>query len=274
MQWLMNEKCVFMRKEKSMNNHQYYIIICALFFMAMQYDVRSQEIIAPKEVYSSEKLIIMQISTHSYQHISWKQTDDFGNVPCNGLIVHNGKEVIVFDTPTNDTSAAELIAWVKGTLRSTIRAVIPTHFHDDCLGGLSAFHQHSIPSYAHQKTIELAKQHTMVIPQIGFTDSLILNVGKEKIIAAFFGGGHTHDNIVCYFPSEKILFGGCLIKAIDASKGYIGDADLAAWSQTVEKVKHAFPHANIVIPGHGDYGDTSLLDYTIALFKNGHNDNR
>jgi len=34
---------------------------------------------------------------------------------------------------------------------------------------------------------------------------------------------------VGYFPKENIIFGGCLIKAIDASKGYLGDANTADW---------------------------------------------
>ena len=69
----------------------------------------------------------------------------------------NNKETIVFDTPTNGKSSEELIKWINGTLHSKINAIIPTHFHDDCLGGLQAFHNNNIPSYAYAKTIELAK---------------------------------------------------------------------------------------------------------------------
>ena len=64
------------------------------------------------------------------------------------------------------------------------------------------------------------------------------------------------------------MFGGCLIKELDATKGYLGDANVAAWSNTVEKVKNAYPNVKIIIPGHGNYGDKKLLDYTINLFKN------
>lgn len=31
------------------------------------------------------------------------------------------------------------------------------------------------------------------------------------------------------------MFGGCLIKELDAGKGYLGDANVADWSSTVEK---------------------------------------
>ncbi len=221
----------------------------------------------PKEVYQSKDLIITQIADNSFLHVSYHQTNDFGNVPCNGLVVRNGHEVIVFDTPTKDKSAEELIKWVTETLHCQIKAVIPTHFHTDCLGGLNAFHQHNIPSYASFKTIELAKEDKMPVPQNGFKDLLTLKVGKKQATARFFGEGHTKDNVVGYFAPDDVMFGGCLIKEIDASKGYLGDANVAEWSATVEKVKAAYPKAKIVIPGHGEYGNQSLLDYTIQLFK-------
>lgn len=226
-----------------------------------------QEVFQPDEVYNTDNLIITRVAENSFQHTSFLQTNDFGNVPCNGLIVRKGDEVIVFDTPTNDKSAEELILWIKEKLHCKVNAIIPTHFHNDCLGGLKIFDDHGIPSYAYSKTIELAKENDYVIPQNSFSDSLILKVGDSKIIARFFGEGHTRDNVVGYFPDDRILFGGCLIKEIDASKGYLGDANEAAWSGTVEKVKAEYPEVTLVIPGHGEYGNKELLDYTINLFR-------
>lgn len=63
------------------------------------------------------------------------------------------------------------------------------------------------------------------------------------------------------------MFGGCLLKELEASKGYLGDANVTTWSATVEKVKREYPNVRIVVPGHGGYGDQKLLDYTISLFK-------
>lgn len=221
----------------------------------------------PKKVYKSNDLIITQIAENSFEHTSFKQTNNFGNVSCNGFIVRNSNEAIVFDTPTNDKSSVELIKWIKKTLHCKINAIIPTHFHEDCLGGLKAFDENNIPSYAYFKTIELAKENNYVVPKNSFKDSLILKVGDKNIIAKFFGEGHSKDNVVCYFPSENIMFGGCLIKELDANKGYLGDANVADWSSTVEKVRKEYPNVKIIVPGHGEYGDSKLLDYTIKLFK-------
>lgn len=222
----------------------------------------------PHKLYKSQNLIITQISENTFLHVSYKQTNDFGNVPCNGLIVRNHNEVIIFDTPTNDKSSEELIKWIKEKLQCNITAIIPTHFHDDCLGGLNAFNTHAIPSYANYKTIELAKENNLVVPKNSFRDSLILKVGEANVIVKFFGEGHTKDNVVGYFPGENILFGGCLIKELNAGKAYLGDATIKEWSATVQKVKNEYPNAKIVVPGHGAYGDIKLLDYTINLFKN------
>ncbi len=229
---------------------------------------QKNDLFKSKVVYKTDDLLVTQVSRNSYVHTSFLQTQDFGKVPCNGLIVTDSNEAIVFDTPTNDTNAAALIKWIKEALHCRINAIIPTHFHDDCLGGLKAFEEQHIPSYAYFKTIELAKENNFAIPKNSFKDSLILAVGNQKIIAKFFGEGHTKDNIVGYFPGEHIMFGGCLIKEIGASKGYLGDANIASWSATVEKVKKEYPDVKIVVPGHGEYGDKKLLDYTIDLFKN------
>ena len=221
----------------------------------------------PVELYQSDNLIVIQISENAFVHTSYLQTNDFGNVPCNGMIVRNSNEAIVFDTPTNDTSANELIKFIKEKLHCKVNAIVPTHFHSDCLGGLAAFHIQNIPSFANFSTIELTKLNNIVNPQNGFKDELKLKLGKTFAMVKYFGQGHTLDNVVGYFPSENILFGGCLIKEIEATKGYLGDANVGDWSNTVLKIKKQYPNLKIVIPGHGAIGGSELLDYTIQLFQ-------
>ena len=100
-----------------------------------------------------------------------------------------------------------------------------------------------------------------------FDNRLKLSIGDEKVYAEYFGEGHTQDNIIGYFPKDNAIFGGCLIKRLGASKGYLGDANTDLWSGTVRKLKLKYPNAKIVIPGHGKWGGTELFDYTIKLFK-------
>lgn len=245
-----------------------YLFMATILFAACNNSpTKVQSTFKTKELYQSKKLVVNQISANAYQHISYKHTDEWGDVSCNGLVVCNNNESFVFDTPTNDSSALELINFITNTLHCTINGVLPTHFHDDCLGGLQAFNTNSIASYAYFKTAELAKENKFTIPQITFKDSLVLKVGNEYIKAKYFGEGHTKDNVIAYFPSENILFGGCLIKELNAGKGYLGDANVTAWPNTVQLVKQNYPNVQVVVPGHGQCGNKALLDYTIELFK-------
>lgn len=217
--------------------------------------------------YETEILTVNRLTKNTFIHTSYLQTDDFGKVACNGMIVISDGEALVFETPTDDAGAKELIKYIEGTLKCKVIGVVADHFHTDCLGGLAEFHAQNIPSYAHSLTLELAKRDGVTVPQNGFNDRLELTVGKRVVISEFFGEGHTVDNIVNYVPKDRILFGGCLIKAMDANKGYLGDANPEQWSTTVEAVKANYKKARVVIPGHGDYGGKELLDYTIQLFQ-------
>ena len=155
----------------------------------------------------------------------------------------------------------------RKTLKCAVKTVVVSHFHNDCLGGLNTFHQSGIPSYGNRATIELALRDSLEVPQQAFVESFAFKVGEKELISTYFGAGHTPDNIVTYFPSEQLLFGGCLIKEVDASKGNLADAKLDEWAFTVEKIKKAYPQLKVVVPGHGNPGGAELLDYTMELFK-------
>jgi metallo-beta-lactamase class B len=242
-----------------------YIRFGSYLFLLMLFSCKTpQSLVKP---YETETLKIVKLTDKTFVHITYLQTESFGKVPCNGLIFMEHNEAIVFDTPANDTASGELIRYIETQLKCKPKAVVINHFHADCLGGLKAFHQRNIPSYAHSKTIELAKKSGVEIPQLGFDGKQELTLGNKKIINQFYGEGHTQDNIVSYIPSENVLFGGCLIKEVGAGFGYLGDANTKEWSNTVIKIKKALPNLKFVIPGHGEVGGIELLDYTIEKFK-------
>lgn len=244
------------------------ILIIVIPIVYLNCNPRKKEPFNAIEVYKSKELTITQVAENSFIHTSLNLTDELGNISCNGLIVRSEDEAVVFDTAINNSISEELIKWIEETLHCNINAIIPTHFHNDSLGGLKAFDEKNIPSYANLKTIELAKKNNYFVPKNGFKDSLILKIGHEKVIAKFLGEGHAKDNIIGYFPSENIMFGGCLVRELDANKGYLGDANVADWPNTIRKLKNNYPNVNIVVPGHGDYGNKKLLDYTFKLFRN------
>lgn len=146
-------------------------------------------------VYQSNNLHIKKLSAHVYQHISFLNTNSFGRVECNGMVVVNNKEAMVFDTPTDDKSSAELISYFSQQLGCTIKAIVPTHFHEDCVGGLESFRKNKIPAFASSRTIALlqTKDPAIISHLRSFNNSVQFTIGGKKVYAEYFGEGHTKD---------------------------------------------------------------------------------
>ena len=218
---------------------------------------------------ASGDLVIKQIKKNLFVHESYLTTNDFGKVACNGMIFINGDEAIVFDTPANEEASRQLLNWIQHKQGKHLKALVVTHFHEDCLGGIAQFHERGIQSIANNRTLEIleAKGENADKPRKGFEHEMTINVGAQEVQLLFFGEGHTKDNIVGFIPSEKTLFGGCLMKSMGAGKGFLGDANTEEWSNTVMRIKETLPNLKTVIPGHGNVGGNELLDYTIQLFR-------
>jgi metallo-beta-lactamase class B len=215
---------------------------------------------------NEKQLAFFKIKKNAFVHISFLQTQTWGKVGCNGLIYIHKNQAYIFDAPTDNETSEVLIKTLEQK-KIKIKGVVVNHFHNDCLGGLEAFHKKGIKSYASEKTIEFAKKDNVTIPQIAFKEHLTLGIGKKEIENHFLGEAHTKDNIISFIPSENIMFGGCMVKELNAGKGFLGDANENEWSNTIRNVKKTFPTAQFIVPGHGKPGGQELLDYTIGLFE-------
>jgi metallo-beta-lactamase class B len=212
----------------------------------------------------STDLQLFKLAEGVYRHESFMEWQGF-RFGSNGLIVISDGEAILIDTPVSDTLTELLLQFLEEDSIKVVAAV-PTHWHDDCLGGLSAVHDHGIQSYAYTETCSLAQEHGYEVPKIPFTNNLRLSAGGTMIEFAYLGGGHSTDNIVAYIRSKQILFGGCLIKSAEAKNlGNTADADIDAWPETIRQVKKHFSDVKIVVPGHGNIGEASLPDHTLKL---------
>ena len=250
-----------------MNNRaSLHFLLVILFIMRVTYSNAQPEM--NEKITISDDLELIKISDNSYIHISYLVTPNGRRVPCNGLIYINRDEAFIIDTPVNDKITLDLINWLKNNLNVNIAGVIVNHWNVDCMGGLNQIHKAGIKSYAHELTCEIAGSKNLPVPGFSFKDSLIINSGDKEIICKYFAAAHTIDNIVVWIPEDKILFGGCMVKALSSNTlGNINDADLDSWPGTIEKVINRFRDAQIVIPGHGNYGGTELLNHTLNLIR-------
>lgn len=215
---------------------------------------------------------------------------------CNSLLVQCAPNTFVWvDTPLTNEATAQVHQWLKENHHDPNLIQINTGFHNDNLAGNGYLISQGIPCYGaniipklikdcwpntvkqvlpyHERQGERFKKGLLVplVPPnrlYPLKEGLTLQLGPESVEVYFPGPSHTLDNVVVYFPKKRILFGGCMIKAANTrTPGFTGDADMAAWPRSVEKVLERYPNARLVFPGHGRWGDHALTRHTLELLK-------
>lgn len=214
----------------------------------------------------SPDIALVKLSEHAYAHASYADMPPYGRVGSNGLLLTNGKEAFLFDTPVNDSLTRLLVSWIHDSMGVRIVGFVPNHWHSDCMGGLGNLKSIGVESYANQMTIDIAKSKHLPVPEHGFADSLVLNLGGMKILCDYPGPAHSLDNIVVWIPSERILFAGCMIKAMKSENlGNTADGDTIQYPVTIRRVLKKYGNARYVIPGHGEIGGIELIRNTLHL---------
>lgn len=204
-------------------------------------------------IHINEELQIRQITPNVYMYTEWADMGKWGRVGCNGLVVTNGGPL-----PMDGKYPG-----VK------IQGFVPGHWHADCVGGLEWLNRKGIRTYAGERTNKILVQKGLPVARQTFADSLVIRLGKTRIECYYPGGGHATDNIIVWIPTEKVLFGGCMIKdtAVTNTGNTSGAAPLPEWLQTVEKTEARFPRAGIIVPGHGEPGGKELFQHTKEILQ-------
>jgi metallo-beta-lactamase class B len=216
----------------------------------------------------------------------------------NSLLVKvSGHELVFVDTPYTRLATQEVMEWLERTFGKVSVIEINTGYHVDNLGGNEYLQRAGVPVYGsfltdrllrekgeetqkeilkwlsapeHESFYYAHKSMSLYPPTQLFqaAEGLRFEFADGTVEAFYPGPSHAEDNLVVYFSEKKVLFGGCMIKSLDAENlGFTKDANLEAWSTSVERVTDRYEQAEIVVPGHGAPGDKELLDHTLALLE-------
>ncbi len=169
----------------------------------------------------------------------------------NGLVVGP----LLIDTAWTAAQTEQLYA------QAHVRDVLVTHAHEDRVAGLDVLAKHGVVSYGLPRTQHEAKAHQRPAPAHVLAEEGTL----DGVIYFFPGAAHAPDNLVVYIPAQRVLFGGCMVRALDAGLGPLGEADLKSWQLAIQRVSEKFPDATLIVPGHGEPGGRELLAHTRAL---------
>lgn len=239
-------------------SRQFHKLKCFLATMAIVYGASAQYSI---DVTRINETVYLYRSYFTYQG---------SKTAANSVLYAGSDSVVIIDTPWDNDQTRQLLNWVEIELKKPVACFIITHAHEDRIGGISVLKEKGIRSYSTKKTATEAVKNGYLSPDRLFQSDTVFRSGNANIEVFYPGPGHTVDNIVVYFPAERILYGGCFLKSGDSSTlGNLADADLAAWPASLERVKRRYPDATLVVPGHGGWGPGAIENTAKLLQKGG-----
>ncbi|HBG70597.1 MAG: hypothetical protein A2W93_08430 [Bacteroidetes bacterium GWF2_43_63] len=217
----------------------------------------------PDTVVINNNIQLIHLKDSFFVHITSDYVEGFGMVSSNGLLVIRNGNALMIDTPMDEAKTTELLDFLRDSMHTEVTLFIPGHWHNDCIGGLEELHRHNVFSIANEMTRAECIKRNLEVPKASFSKSIQWSFCGIPLECFYPGAGHSLDNIVVYFPEQKILFGGCLIKSAESTSiGNIADADVQAWPKTLKKVQKKYPNAEIIIPGHGSVGSFEIIEHT------------
>jgi glyoxylase-like metal-dependent hydrolase (beta-lactamase superfamily II) len=187
--------------------------------------------------------------------------------PNTGVIV-GGDGVMVIDTQATPVMAHDVLRHIRTISDKPIRYVVLSHYHAVRVLGAAAYNAGEI--IASVATHEMIKERGredmdseigrfprlfravesipgLTWPTITFDRALTVWMGALEVQLIHVGAGHTRGDTIVWLPSQKVLFSGDLVEY--QAGVYAGDAQLAEWPQTLDKLRALRPEK--LLPGRG-----------------------
>ena len=182
--------------------------------------------------------------------------------------------VVAIDSQFPETVKKFIAELQKKTTRK-IDLFFNTHHHADHTGGNVYIKDFTKKMIAHENCVALQKKNygsnpnsPQVYADTTFTDEWRQKIGKETVVAKYFGLAHTGGDSVIHFERANIAHAGDLVfnktyPYIDAN----GGGSVATWIDTLEKVIKYYSKDTLFIFGHGATNDlvTGSLGDVVAM---------
>lgn len=188
--------------------------------------------------------------------------------PANGMYVVTNEGVILFDTPWDTTQFQPLLDSIKLRHNKKVSICIATHWHSDRTEGMEYYRKQGIKTYTTRATDELCKKNNQKRAEFLIENDSLFTVGQYSFETYYPGPGHTEDNIVIWFGTKRILYGGCLIKGAEAeSLGFLGDGNILEYETTLENVQKKYRDPQYIIVSHHNWNNRNSLKHSIVMAK-------
>lgn len=196
------------------------------------------------------------------------------------LVALIGSDGILLSDCAFESSAGAIAAELNHICNHDVRFIINTHWHADHTGGNLHFGRNAL-IIAHKNVRKRLSEDKMLrfwgethpaypehaLPDIVFSDRLVLYINGEEVEIIHFPCGHTDGDAVVYFKKANVLHMGDLLfsdgfPALDFEMG----GDLERFASNIDSIVAMMPENVRIVAGHGN--DATIEDlkaYTIML---------
>lgn len=203
------------------------------------------------------------------------------NFISNAAFVVTPAGVVVIDALGSPALAQRLVDEIRKITPLPITHVLVTHYHADHIYGLQTFKAMKAHIIAHVASKEYLNSETAQLrlqasrqelaPWVNDDTHLVeadewidgdktLTVGGVQFQIKPVGPSHTPEDLVIYFPQEKVLFAGDLV--FRSRIPYVGKADSRHWISALDNLLKF--DAEIIVPGHGPLSHEARKDMQLT----------
>jgi len=188
--------------------------------------------------------------------------DSYYNKENSMVYVGTGFVTVIGATWTPET-ARLLAEEIRKVTPKPVKEVVNTNYHPDRAGGNAYFQSIGAKIVSTQMTHDLLERNwasvvdwtraafpdyprlPLVLPDVVHPGGFELQDGRIRAI--YLGPSHTPDGIFVYFPEEKVLYGGCILKE---RLGNLDFANLAEYPKTLDRLKRLDLPITTIVAGH------------------------
>ncbi len=190
-------------------------------------------------------------------------SEDYFYAKENSVVYVGRDHVTVVGATWTPETASLLAAEIRKITAKPITEVIDTNHDLDRAGGNAYFRSIGARIISIALTRELLQKEgeasviqtkamlpgypdaPIVLPDTTYPSDFTLQGGA--VCAIYLGPSHKPDDIFVYFPEEKVLYGGCVLKA---QLGNMDGADLVQYTKTLQKLKDLRLPIDAIVAGH------------------------
>jgi metallo-beta-lactamase class B len=199
----------------------------------------------------------------------------------NSMVYVGPSAVTVIGATWSPETAEQLAGEIRKVTDRPVRHVVNTNYHPDRAGGNPYWRKVGATIVATRQTRDLMvsdwagivewtrkaipsyPEVPLVLPDDVRDGDFELESGA--IQAMYIGPSHTPDGIFVWFPLERVLFGGCILKE---QLGNLTFANVAEYPVTLRKLKALKLDIRTVVAGHySPVHGPDLVDKYLALLR-------